>query len=312
MQIVEEIRSKFSYLSLHKSNFYPIESLPITSPGWIIKINNEYAIGIEVNSDIKVNEKFSNVFYYTREFVINNDVKYLLVLSTVSNSLRNEFAGVAAMFLEPGDNNFKRKQICEDPLSWWDKWKDLLGNKNVDNTVQGILGELIFFYYLKKNHTKQVSLENWTGPNSGSQDFILNDEKFEIKSTLIKYNDIVRISSQFQLNKRTNDKLIFIKLEETNQDRNLSYSYSINSIMKEIEKLGINYEDLNVTINNLGFQEFSQDRTKKFELLEMRSYPIDDDFPIISNHDIPNSTNILQITYKINLSGLSYDNLSLD
>lgn len=312
MQLVEEIRSKFSHLSLHASNFYPVESMPITAPAWIIKINNEYAVGVEVNSDIKVNEKFSNVFYYTKEFSINNNFKYLLVLSTISNNLRNEFAGVAAMFLEPGENDFKRREIIAEPLSWWEKWKDLLGNKNVDNTIQGVLGELIFFYYLKQRYLDKVSLDNWTGPNSGSQDFILDNEKFEIKSTLIKYNDIITVSSQFQLNKKTDNTLVFVRLEETNEYNNSSNSFSINSIMKDIEKLGVNYGDINTMIDNLGFKEHSQDRSKKFELLEMRSYPINEDFPIISIHDITNSTNILQITYKINLSGLVFETLSLN
>jgi len=310
MNLVSEIRQKFSYLHSTDNGSYRLSELDSNTPTWVLRIDGEYAVGIEIDENMKVNEAFSNVSYYTHEFLIEKDYKYLLILSSPSSDLRSEFAGIAAMFIEPGENNSKRNKLLSSPQEWWETWKDLLGNRNIDNTVHGMIGELLFLFYLKGMYGEDMTIESWTGPSFSSQDFVMKERTYEVKSTLIKYTDVVNISSQFQINAEDKSYLIFIKLEEVPSDNNSKNNISINRLLILLNKQGFDDEILSNYVNKMGFLKNSLDRSLKFKVLEIRKYKIDEHFPTINTKNIINGQNILQVNYKISLSGLEYELLN--
>lgn len=310
MKLVHEIREKFSHLSLSDNTFYKLESLSADARAWVLRIEGEYAVGIEIAKEQKVNESFSSVSYYTQGFHVDGTEKNLLVLSNSAVHLRSEFAGIAAMFLEPGGKNIKRNELLDHPHKWWESWKDLLGNKNIDSTVHGIVGELIFLYYLREVFGDSITIESWTGPTGGSQDFLFKDRTFEVKSTLVKYNDVVNISGQFQLDQEQLSNLIFVRLEEVLPNSTLKGTVSIDRILNLLVEQGFEYEQLNEHVNRVGFMENSIDRSSTFKILEVRKYEVNEDFPAINVNNITNAQNILQVNYKISLAGLEYESLN--
>lgn len=314
MKMVEKIRRKFANLSTGYA--IPLEEPHDGFPSWAIKFKDAYAVAIEIDEDIKINETFSNVAYYTDYYVIDGNNKHLLILSSNEMKLRNEFAGVCALFLERGENNSKRKELQKDPLVWWLKWKELIGNKSVDLTVHGILGELIALYWMKTQIDNNITAKNWTGPDGKSTDITTEKKRIEVKTTLIKYNNIVTISGQFQLDRNANMSLVFIKLEE--MDGLINSSSNVVSVDKMIEilsNLGLEKSELNKKVEKMGLKENSMDRKRSYRLLNMVEYPIDNKFPIITLDSIKDEIKkdrILQLTYKVDLAGLDNEQIHLN
>lgn len=313
MQLLDQIKVKFANLSNGEASRLSEFEEPYSS--WVIKINHANAVGILIHKDIKINETFANVSYFTELFSIHGQPKHLLLLSCPDESLRNEFASICAMFLETGSDNSKRIQLIENPLKWWNDWKKLIGNKNVEKLIHGVLGELIVLYYLKKTgHV--ITDNNWTGPEGKIVDITLSNRNYEVKTTLIKYSNIVTISSQFQMNHNNPMSLILVKLEDIGTETSDSTNIvCIDYLLQKLGELGFNQNRISNKISKLGFKEFSTDRKKQFRLLEMTEFPVDRDFPCIdieSLSDAVTRDRILQLTYKIDLTGLKSKNMSLE
>ncbi|MGP4106771.1 PD-(D/E)XK motif protein [Virgibacillus sp. L01] len=312
MELAEQIRRKFANLS--KGNASIVEGIGELYASWAIKFQDSYGVGIEVDSEIKINESFANVSYYTADFIIEGENKYLLLLSSQDESLRNEFAGICALFLEPGENGDKRGQLKANPINWWLNWKNLIGNRNVEKTIHGVLGELITLFYLKKYVMNDIKEENWSGPEGKSIDIVTKTNKYEIKTSLIKYNNIVTISGQYQLEPNSQMSLVLVKLEDPGTENKGGSFTSIDSMIEKLAELGMDWKKLSSKVNRLGFKENSLDRKRDFRLLQILEYPVNDDFPLLSTEalkDVKQKDRILQLTYKINLAGLECNELNI-
>lgn len=313
MNLAEVIRKKFANLPDNSAS--KIEGFEEHFSSWVIKIKSNYAVGIMVDEKIKINESFANVSFYTDWFKVNNTNKYLLVLASSDETLRNEFAGICALFLETHESGLKRGEIFRDPIKWWKDWKNLIGNRSVEKNVHGILGELVILFYLKKNIIKDISADNWTGPEGKSIDIRTETTNYEVKSSLIKYNNIVTISGQYQLTYGTKLSLMVVKFEDPGIDTIGNDIVSIESIIMKLAGLGIDKSKLNAKVSRLGIKENSLDRKKQFRILRINEYPIKQDFPYIDLNrldGIPNKDRILQVTYKVDLTGLENSEITLE
>lgn len=312
MNIADEIRRKFANLSTDYAVM--LDSTGVEYPSWAIKFKDAYGVAFEVDDEIQVNESFSSVSYFTGNFTIEGSKKHLLILSSSETELRNEFAGVCAVFLELGIDGSKRREIQENPLKWWKKWKELIGNKNVDSTVHGVLGELIALYWVKTEVVDNVTSANWTGPDGKSADILTDTKIVEVKTSLVKYNNIVTISGQFQLEKNPAMSLLFIKLEETTEGAKGPNVVSIDKMLEILGDKKLEKEDLNKKVERLGYKENSMDRKRNFRILEINEYPINESFPMLtadSFKDHIDRDRILQLTYKIELTGLEKNEIKL-
>ena len=311
--MADQVRKKFANLTTGKA--IKLDGFTEEMSSWAIKINNSYAVGFEIDEDIKVNESFANVSFYADWFKVGSKDKYLLILASDDEQLRNEFAGICTLFLEIGQNGEKRKELINNPIQWWKKWKNLIGNRNVEKSIHGVLGELVTLYYLKKHVIPDIKADNWTGPKGKTFDIQTEKNNFEVKSTLIKYNNIVTISGQYQLNSNNALSLIFVKFEDFAKDTRATNIVSIDSILEKLAELGLNYNTLNNCVSKLGYKENSLDRKRKFRLLEIRKYPVDKNFPFIDTDALSNVNkreHIIQISYKIDLTGLVYDQIRVN
>jgi hypothetical protein len=314
MDLVNEIRKNFARsvngMALKLAGFDEKFS------SWSIKLDDKYAVGIEIDSTININESFYNVTLFTDWFTIGEENKYLLLLASSESSLRHEFAGICALFLEMGEGNSNRVSLLNNPIKWWENWRELLGNKKVDRTVHGVLGELVSLYYIKKNLDPHnlISIDNWVGPSGATIDIRGTNRNYEVKSSIIKYNNIVTISGQFQLQMDTNPlSMIFVRLEniQTNYNENGDL-INIDIMIEKLSDLGIDKEELEFILIKLGFKNNSLDRKKLFRFLEAREYIVNRDFPRLNKRNLSNFEHVLQVIFKIDLTGLEYRELDIN
>jgi len=302
VDIVNEIREYFA--SLMNGQAILIQSFKDRYPAWVIRLDNRYGVAVQVSEDTKINENFANVKYHTEELYVDGERRNLLLLSSNIEELRMEFSTICARFIHPGENGDYRRKITLNPLDWWTKWKDLLGNSIYENPVYSVLGELITFLYLLKKEIQP----KWIGPLGGTVDFESPTADFEVKSTINKYNNIITVSGQFQLKANKTLSLIFCRFEETN------FGISIDSIMQQLVIEGVDELELNNILLRLGMEAYSSDRKKQFKILELREYKVNNEFPIITVDSFKNGKipeNIIQIIYKVDLSGLEYNQIDL-
>jgi hypothetical protein len=313
MDLSEQIRKKFAALS--KGNASQIELLNDIISSWVIKIKDMYAIGIEVDESIKINESFSNISYFTHLFKIGNKEKYLLVLSSNNERLRNEFAGICAIFLENVLESGNKAEFQKNAIKWWENIKNLIGNEVVEKSVHSVLGELVTLYYLKKSECKNIKAENWTGPEGKSFDIQTEFMNYEVKSTIIKYKNTVTISSQYQLSSNNELSLIFAKFEEADGASLGKDVLCIDTILEKLAREDMDYGVLNNKVSKMGYKENSLIRRKKYRILELRKYHVDEDFPLINLSNLVNIRNkehIVHISYKVDLTGLQFIPLDIN
>ncbi|WP_404354875.1 PD-(D/E)XK motif protein [Cytobacillus firmus] len=294
MNILETIQSHFSNLQDGKI----IEIKDNNAPNsWVIKINETNGVAIEVNKNIEVNEIFSNMKFFTKNYFIEGKEVRLLAITSDVNHLRNEFAKICRDFVELGPNNETRIMLTTDPLKWWLHMKELLGNANRNIQVYSVIAEMISFDYLL-GYSEKVE---WYGPFGGSIDLITSDGYYEVKSTISRYKSIVHISGQYQLLRDKPQHILFCRLEKS------PHGLSINDLSHILIRKGIQEEYIEERLATLGIKKGSSARKESYKLLECSLYKVDQNFPRITSESFKNNKipkHIIQISYSIDLTGL--------
>lgn len=270
-------------------------------PAWTIKFVDSYGVAIPYEGEEEINESFSNakIRSTTIQFKEGNATK-ALVLTSESTDIRAPFATLCEALVDPGENGERRIVIENSPVLWWKEWKELLGNKNIDERIYDVLGELCVLKYLVSNGEDA----EWNGPDGASYDIETDLRFVEVKSSINRDRREVTISSQFQLfPKEKHLDLVLCRFEPV-----VISGISIDSIMDEFEIMGYNTYLLNSKLEKLGFEQGMSARKKNFKLHEMLQYKVDDNFPRITPESFVNGVmpaGILKITYTADLSGLS-------
>lgn len=299
MDIVDIIKNNFNRGFFNKA--MKIDLLPEEFPAWTIKGNKEVSVAVPCNKGGAFSEHFSSVTLKLHNNVEIDGIVYNILMLTCSDmSLRNEFALICSQFVEPGEN---RKELSDDPGSWWRKWKTLLGNKNADKETFSILGELCSVEYLLSKNKSVV----WSGISGGTHDIETDTEDYEVKSTISRYRYEITISSIYQMhsgNKKLS--LVFCRFEPSSSGRN------INDLVNSIVNYGMSREEIENHLYHVGLEPGCIARTKKYKLLEMKSYPIDEKFPFITEQSFKEGKlpdNVLKFTYTIDLSSIDSINI---
>lgn len=300
MDLKEEIRSKFANLA--PGGAVKISGLAPEFEAWVVKTDLEYGVAVKVRDDVEISERFSSVRIWTSTFRIEDQVARLLLLTCHDDQLRHEFSTICAQFADPGIDGSERERLTSDPLDWWRRWRDLLGNSIRERTPHAVMGELLTIAKLLDLGEKPV----WTGGSGGVSDIISGSAEYEVKSTTLRYDSIITISGQFQLSHRDTDKLylVFCRFEESDTGK------SIDDIVNELEQRSFNTVLLERTLAKLGYESGSSARSKRYRMLEMRRYTVNDNFPRISSESFKQGKlhpAIVHLSYKINLAGIDYE-----
>ncbi len=270
-------------------------------PAWTIKLEDSYGVAIPYAGDEKINESFANAKIRSTNIKIDdgNEIQ-TIILITDTISIQEHFAALCSELIEPGINGNKRKQIISSPVTWWKEWKELLGNKNIDERIYDVLGELCVLKYLVE-HGEEAE---WNGPLHASYDIETEAKFYEVKSSINRVKKEVTISSQFQLAPSGKSlELVLCRFEPT-----VLTGVSIDGLLNEFKALGYNIDILNNKLESCGFEIGMSARKRTFILHEMLLYKVDDSFPRITPESFIGRVlpeGITKISYTVDLSGLS-------
>lgn len=301
MDLVDNIQNNFNRGYYNKAMV--IESLPTEFPAWTIKNERWFGVALVVDANLDFIERFSSAMLWTTYAEIENENYKLLVFSCVEEELRNEFAIICGQFVDPGEAGIARKEIVGNPQKWWNRWKGLLGNAISSNEAYSVLGEMITYAYLMENGYKAV----WTGIDGGTKDIETQLEDFEVKSTVKRYDYLISVSSKYQMNSEAKKlNLIFCRFEKS------SFGICINDLVDRLVLSGENEEKINIKLQSCGFEIGAVARSIKYNLLEMKKYPVNEKFPAITDKSfiggqIP--VNVVKIVYTVDLVGIESENI---
>ena len=114
---------------------------------------------------------------------IDGNTRNYLILSSAFEEFRHEFAALCTEFVEPGEHGANRVDLLENPLDWWKRWKELVGNTSREQRVYNVIAEMVVLNYLFKS---DFSIE-WAAAKSGSHDIEGIQDSYEVKSTIKGY-----------------------------------------------------------------------------------------------------------------------------
>ncbi len=269
-------------------------------PAWTIRMDDSYGVAIPYDGIEEVNESFASAKIRSVDIKITNgNVRRAIVLMTNSEDIKTSFTSLCEALIDPGEDGRLRRDIESSPLSWWKEWKELLGNRNIDERIYDILGELCVLKYA----VKQDPEAEWNGPNGASYDIETNSVFLEVKSTINREKREVTISNQFQLFPQEKPlNLVLCRFEPV-----INSGVSIDDVLDDFFEIGYNTNILNEKLEALGFEKGMSARKKKFILHEMLSYKVDQLFPRITPESFIGGVlpkGITKISYTVDLSGL--------
>ena len=294
--IKEEIKMLFSNSDVDAA--YSIKSVGESYPAYVVRFSDSFGVAVPYDGE-EINEGFAHSDIYSAPLVIGDNQIQCLFLTSSIECTRNEFASFCAEFVDVGENGTKRKDLISNPVNWWRNWRQLIGNAITEKKPYAVIGELIAYRYLLR---KGCQIE-WSGPNSASHDLTGKDEEFEVKSTTRRYEKLIHISGQFQLQREKRLSIVFCRFEPN--INGISINDIVNSLVTE---LNVSKDDLNSKLSRLGYGEGASVRNEKYQLHEALLYVVDDNFPQITPEmfvtgALPDA--IVKLEYDVDLSALN-------
>lgn len=274
---------------------------------YTFKYEGEFGVAFENIHNVKINEKFSSVSLETRSitYANNSDGIELILLSSNLKTHKNEFASLCMQFIEKGQNEENRNIVISNPILWWQKWKELIGNRMYDPKPYSVIAELLTLERLQKLEEKDIL---WSGPFASSIDIQTKTKNYEVKSSLIRYENEITVSSQFQLAQKEEVNPIFLyyyKMEE------LLNGETINKVVSRLGELKkVSIQEIEKKLDSLGFPKNASVREKSYVVHEIRKYKINNNFPRITKDSFKDGkipANIKKIVYTINLDNIEYE-----
>jgi len=297
MTILEEIRDGFA--SMTSIGALKINSLPDEYMAYIIRIHDGYGVAIPVNNDMEVAENFNSCRFRTGLLSIGGNPSNYLMLFSAFEEYRYEFASLCAELLSPGENGKDRKDLLSNPLGWWKRWKELVGNDLKERAIFSIIAELLVLEHkLATDPTAE-----WAATRKGSHDIECAEESCEVKSTCKRYGAEITIAGQHQLVHKKPLYLYFLRMEESQE------GVSINDMKSRLIRAGYNPGKLEMELQQQGLEHGASIRNQKYKTLEKRKYTVDEKFPCITRESFKNNqppAGITQIVYTVDLDAVKY------
>ncbi len=284
MSLDELIYKKFCLILKNRIEKITVED----NTFFVISLDKQIAIGFEYPKEGDIFEAFNNFEMKTRTFFYNNKNTKFITLSKYGSSNLKEFSSICSNFIYLENRN----KIINNPLEWWEDWKNLVGNKNSEKQIYSLIAELLTYKHVYKNDSSAI----WDCGSFSTHDIETDTCTYEVKSTLSKYNSIIHVTSENQLKPTNNPlKLIFIRMEESNEGISLEDVINMFSKTKK--------EDIIHKINRVFPKIQTHTKTIKYKILEIVSFDVNNDFPVLNTSNHPGC--ISHIMYDLDLSGLN-------
>lgn len=297
--LIDEIKNHMGTLEADKA--YSLK-LPEAYPAYVVRTSGRRGVAVPYEGETFF-ARFAHISIEAMNIGQLGRVLFLYMEDALGMSEQAlKFATICENFVRPGDGGANRQQLLTEPVVWWRRWKELLGNANREVQVSAVLGELYFYRYLLKQGIKP----EWTGAAHKRIDFVLPDKSYEVKTSISHEEARITIHGCNQLQHVSDSPvyLIFCRLEANEQGED------INTLSEELVSLGINERELETSLAGLGLKTGSVGRKEKYLLLEMRQYLVDENFPLLSVDSFKNGKlpeGIVSIDYTVELANLKYE-----
>lgn len=265
---------------------------------YIVKVDDMIGVAIPVEKELIINERFNKVFISNFLFGINGVPTKVIFLYTKEPKMSEKYASLCLNFISLNSRN----TIQNNPIDWYNEWRELLGDSKRNKMVYDFIGEMAVLLKLQKVGKTPV----WNSMTKGTFDITTDDSIYEVKSSIVKSFDSITIHNQFQLDIEGLNKDLFItyvKLEENNAGE------SIDSLAKQLVYAGFDKTSLEDYLTQNGYYQGKIDRYKQYIIHEIRLYKVDEKFPFITKESFINQKmplNVVKIEYTLSLDGLDY------
>ncbi|WP_157850332.1 PD-(D/E)XK motif protein [Aeromonas dhakensis] len=296
--LLKEIREGFANLD-QTGRMLPIKVMPATCPAWVFREGDRFGVAVECTESLNISEGFSGAKLRTVDLVIAGQYRRFLRLESSIEWLRNEFGLICEHMVSVESGTAVRQTLLADPLTWWQRWRHLLGNALVNKYGYDVLAELLALERLVINGTTY----EWSGPFGGVVDLKTPAIDYEVKSTISRYGAVINISGQFQLAASSGKPLQLLHFRFEPVDDGLS----IDLVCDRLISLGVDAHMLEEALQRLGMEAGCSTRKEMYNLIEARSYTVDNKFPRITpasfiGGELP--AGVVQLEYRVDLSGL--------
>lgn len=275
-------------------------------PAWTFKSGDEYGVAIEIASDVEILESFSGAVLYDHDIELEDrGTIHALLLTTTIRDIDEPFAGLCAELITPGTDGSLREELIRRPQYWWEQWKQILGNRNVNERVYDVLGELCVMRYLARTGNEP----GWNGPDGATYDIECGDIYYEVKSTTAREKRQITLNNHFQLDPPQGKRLrlILCQFEQAESGE------CIDGVVDDLEQYGYSKADLNRKLEKLGLGPRKSARKHCYVIHAMIKYTVDENFPAIRESDFVGGTmpqGVETITYTISLDGIKGENIT--
>ncbi len=302
MELLDAIED--SFYKVFPDSAMRIGALPEEWPAWTVRDGRGISVAVPCPDDCEFHARFAAITMAADWCRIGSDSRHVLMLTCRDMRLRNPFAVVCRDFIEPGEDGRRRSGLVNEPAGWWEDWKDTLGNVSRNQSVHGVLGEMHVLAQLAGQGCRPV----WNALTGGTRDIeVPGTFSVEVKSTLKRYGYCVEISSVFQLSGNALPLYLdLVRFERSAQ------GICINSMVDRLVQCGFDRSSLEEGLEDASLPRGAPQRRERYAVIEHKRYPVDDRFPLITEHSfkwdrIPR--NVVHFTYAVDLSGVTGENL---
>lgn len=288
---------QFYFTNLNIGQCMKLESLPEDAVAWVLMDSYQtILVAIPCSENLEFNENFAGVAMRTTIREISGKKIKLLSIASDQYESREQFTKICCDFLAVES----RKQIVGNPSEWWDRWKQLLGNRKGEVRPYPVIGELLTWKWILEAGIDAT----WSGPEGSTHDVETSKNSFEVKSTIERTGASVTISSQHQLSAGKGKKLFLV----LNRLESIDGTLSLNSLSEDLLELGVNEVKLETQLSKLGFPKGRIARAQTYRLLESLVFEVDDNFPRIVEQSFKGDKfpeGVVKLTYDIDLANLA-------
>ena len=281
----------------HCKEIYSIKKLGYLA--WSIVSGERFGVAIPNEKGVSVDESFAGADLFSGTVTVQgNELKTLMLMSENKSSME-PFSYLCSEFIQVGNDGQRRIEITDNPLAWWQQWKELLGNKNVDEMVYDTLGELVVLYYLSTHG----DVAEWNGPTGATYDIDCGNKYVEVKSTKSRNKREITLNNEFQLQPPPGSSLQIALC----QFEDATSGISINKVVNLLSDLGYDRKDLNGKLRKRGFRENKSVRNRNYILHRITFYDVDDSFPAIRDESFVGGEKpkgVKSYTYTVTLDGI--------
>jgi len=189
----------------------------------------------------------------------------------------------------------------------WINFLESFGNRGLSKeSARGLFGELWFLYTYLIQTGYPNSLESWTGPKGTPQDFQFPGVAVEVKTTIMKQPQKIRISNELQLDDKGLDNLFLYHLSVIERrDSGDTLPYIIKQIRDLLENGCQNRSFFDQMLFDSGYLDEHAERyvSTGYNIRQELFFRVSEGFPRIIERDLPEGVG--DLNYSVNVSSCS-------